>query len=92
MDLNDTKVVHAVIEAIDKRVEKRLTGFKPAMWCAGKVAAGGSGATISVYLNDSATARDVRNPNGLTLSTGALVFIWLPNSKTDNMAFIDHRL
>lgn len=58
----------------------------------GEVETGGSGATISVYINNSTTAVDVKNPNGLTLSTGQLVAIIYPNGRNDGEKYIDRVL
>lgn len=91
MDMNSPEFAKRLLAAFDRQIDKKLKDFKPANWCTGKVA-GGSGATISVYINNSLTATGVRNPRGLSLLSNDLVFIWNPNSKVDNMSFIDHKL
>lgn len=92
MDINSSEFAKKLIAAVDRRIEKKMEGFRPANWCTGKVAVAGSGASISVYINNSLTATTIRNPRGLSLALNNLVFIWNPNSKVDNMSFIDHKL
>lgn len=92
MDINSSEFAKKLIAAIDRRIEKKLEDFKPANWFTGKVAVAGSGVTISVYINNSLTTTTIRNPRGLNLLLNDLVFIWNPNSKVDNMSFIDHKL
>ena len=58
----------------------------------GKVATSGSGATISVYIENSTTAVDIKNPNGLSLTAGQLVVITFPRFKNDNAKYINRLL
>ncbi len=92
MDINSSEFAKKLISVIDRRIEKKMEGYKPTNWCTGKVAVAGSGVTISVYINNSLTTTNIRNPRGLSLLLNDLVFIWNPNSKIDNMSFIDHKL
>ncbi len=93
VDLNDPKTARQIITILDQRVERRLKSYKPSLWCTGEVSVGGTGlALVSVFINDSITVTTVRNPNLVSVGTGDLVFIWTPNMKLDNMAFIDHKL
>ena len=55
----------------------------------GKVVTSGSGETIQLYINNSTTAVDIKNPRGFSLTTGQLVVIESPNGKDDNMRYID---
>ncbi len=91
MDLNSPEFAKKLIAAVDRRIERKMEGFKPANWCIGKVAVAGGGTSVSVYINNSSTAAAIRNPRGLNLLLNELVFIWNPNSKVDNMSFIDHK-
>lgn len=58
----------------------------------GKVVTSGSGATISVYINNSTTAVGIKNPRSFSLTTGQLVAIVRPNLKNDNSRYIDRIL
>lgn len=58
----------------------------------GKVATSGSGATISVYIENSTTAVDIKNPGGISLTAGQLVVIERPTFKNDNSRTIKRLL
>jgi hypothetical protein len=92
VDLNSPEFAKKIISVFNRIIDQKLDKHRPINWCTGKVETAGSGATIPVYINDSAVVTTVRNPRGLNLSVGDTVFIWLPNYRVDNMAFIDHKL
>lgn len=86
--------LQAIIDVIDERMELKFPELlrKNANWSAGKVAENGSGSSISVYINKSRTAVDVKNPRSFSLTAGQLVMVISPNNKNDNMRYIDHIL
>jgi hypothetical protein len=94
LDINSPEFAKQLAAYIDSRVERKLREVlgKTKNWATGKVAVSGSGATISVYINNSTTAVDVKNPRSLSLTAGQLVAVIYPNWKQDNMAYIDRVL
>lgn len=91
MNFNDNETARRIIKVIDQRVRNGIKQLRFPAWTIGKVDVGGTG-DIPLFINGSANSIVVRNPNGLTLNAGDLVFVWMPNGKLDNMAFINHKL
>lgn len=94
LDINSPEFAKQLAAYIDSRVERKLREVlgKTKNWATGKVAVSGSGATISVYINNSTTAVDVKNPRSFSLTAGQLVAVVYPNWKQDNMMYIDRVL
>jgi hypothetical protein len=94
LDINSPEFAKQLTAIIDARVDKRVAEIlrNTKNWATGKVAVSGSGATISVYINNSTTAVDVKNPRSLSLAAGQLVAVVYPNWKQDNMMYIDRVL
>jgi hypothetical protein len=94
LDINSPEFAKQLTAVIDARVEKKLREVlgKIKNWSTGKVATSGNGTTISVYINNSTTAVDIRNPRSLSLAAGQLVAVIYPNWKQDNMMYIDRVL
>lgn len=92
MDINDPRVAQALIDMVDTRINllfpELLYQYKNKEWANGTVVTGGSGTTIPVYINGSTTSVNVKNPWGLTLTTGQLVVIEYPNGRNDGEKFI----
>jgi hypothetical protein len=91
MDINDPKFAKWLITTIrDIAKEEAKNVYKEKQKIIiGKVATSGSGETIQLYINNSTTAVDIKNPRGFSLTTGQLVVIESPNGKDDNMRYID---
>ena len=94
MDINSPEFAKMFIDVIDARVEKKLSEVlaQQRNWAVGKVASGGSGATVSLYINNSTTAVDVKNPRSFTLVAGQLVAVIFPNGRNDQDKYIDRIL
>lgn len=90
----DEEFLQAIIDTIDIRMEKRLPELlaKQKNWVPAKVATSGSGATISLYINNSTTAVEISNSRGFSLAAGQVVAVILPNNKHDNDRYIDRLL
>ena len=84
-------IAKRMMNVIDSRIQLALRSYNPPIWCIGKVESGGVD-SVSLFINNSSTSVLVRNPHALNLVAGDLVFVWLPNGKLDNMAFVDHKL
>lgn len=93
-NLNDTAFIKEILSIIDLRIEKKVAELlaKQTNWAAAKVATTGSGATVSLYINNSTTAVDAKNPRSFSLTAGQLVAVNYPNHKLDSMAYIDRIL
>ena len=97
IDMNSPEFARILIEIMDTRIDKKVpeiiknqSGFMYEK--VGKVATSGSGATISVYIENSTTAVDIKNPNSLSLTAGQLVMITFPRFKNDNTKYINRLL
>lgn len=94
VDINSPVAAKELIKAIDARIEFKFKELVKdlSLEKIGKVAVNGSGATIKVYINNSRTAVEVRNPRGFSLTAGQLVAVVLPNFRNDNSKYIDRIL
>lgn len=93
MDFNSPEFAQFLIDLIDTRIEKKVpeiikkqSGFIYEK--TGKVAVSGNGSIIQVYIENSTTAVEVKNPSSFSLTAGQLVAIVFPNFKNDNAKYI----
>ena len=94
MDINSPEFADFLIDLIDTRQEINFPKLqiKYLNWKTCKVAASGSGATVSVYVGNSTTAVNIKNPNSFSLTAGQLVAVISPNNKNDDARYIDRIL
>lgn len=94
LDINDPKVAKLLIESFRDIARKvfREEIVKLNLEKIGKVAVTGNGATIQIYIENSTTAVEIKNPRSLSLTAGQLVAIVFPNFKNDNSKYIDRLL
>jgi hypothetical protein len=97
IDINDPMVVQTLKEFVDTRINKIITQMKKEgelsnehLHC--KIAENGSGSTIKVYIDNSNTPVDVKNPRGFSLTTGQNVAVIFPNGRNDGDRYIDRIL
>jgi hypothetical protein len=97
LDLNSPEFAKFIIDIIDQRIDKKVpeiikksSGFIYEK--VGKVVTSGNGATIQIYIENSTTAVEIKNPRSLSLTAGQLVAIVFPNFKNDNSKYIDRLL
>jgi len=94
LDINSPEFAKQLMNAIDDRVEVKFRELVKGLSIekVGKVAVTGSGATIQVYIGNSATAVEIKNPRSFSLTANQLVAIAFPNFKNDSTKFIDRIL
>jgi len=94
LDINSSEFAKQFINVIDARIEAKFKELKSTLSPekVGKVAVNGSGATIQVYIGNSTTAVEIKNPRSFTLTAGQLVAVAFPNFKNDSTKFIDRIL
>lgn len=95
LDINSpefAKQFNSLIRSIVRDELKKLVSSDLRLEKVGKVAVNGSGPTVQVYINDSATAVTVKNPRGFSLSAGQLVAVVFPNFKNDGAKYVDRIL
>lgn len=94
LDINDPKVAKLLIESFKDIARKvfREEIVKLNLEKIGKVAVTGSGATIQIYIENSTTAVEIKNPRNFSLTEGQLIVIVFPNFKNDDGKYIDRIL
>lgn len=94
LDINSPEFAKQFEAEIRRIVRKEFNELKKglALERVGKVAATGSGATIQVYIGNSTTAVEIKNPRSFSLTAGQLVAVVYPNFKNDSTKFIDRIL
>lgn len=90
MDINSPEFAKWLINLIDERADIKFNEKikNVGLEQKAKVATSGSGATISVYIENSTTATDIKNPCGFSLTEGQLVMIMRPTFQNNNTRFI----
>jgi hypothetical protein len=94
IDINSPEVAKELVKAIDKRIEMKFKELVKGLSIEkiGKMAAAGNGPVVQVYINNSPTAVEVKNPRGFSLVAGDLVAIVFPNFRNDSSKYIDRIL
>jgi len=94
LDINSLEFAKQFKTIIEDLTEKKFKELwkKNTNWSVGKVVTSANTATIQLYINNSTTAVEVKNPRSFSLTTGQLVVVSSPNNKDDNMRYIDRVL
>lgn len=95
MDINSPEFQKAILDVIDIRIEKKFKELIKSdliLEKVGKVAVSSNGSMIQVYINNSQTAVEVKNPRSFSLSVGDFVAVVFPTFKNDNSKYIDRVL
>lgn len=94
LDINSSEFAKQFDAYIDFKVEKKFKELINTIHLesVGKVAISGNGTTIQVYINNSQTAVEVKNPRSFSLDKDQLVAIVFPNFRNDNSKYIDRIL
>ena len=94
LDINSLEFAKQFKTIIEDLTEKKFKELwkKNTNWSVGKVVTSASTATIQLYINNSTTAVEIKNPRSFSLTTDQLVVVTSPNNKDDNMRFIDRVL
>jgi hypothetical protein len=94
LDINDPEFAKQFMSIIDVRVESKFKELIKGLSTekVGKVAVDGNGSTIQVYIGNSTTAVDIKNPRSFSLTAGQLVAVAFPNFKNDSTKYIDRIL
>jgi hypothetical protein len=97
IDINDPIVVQTLKEFVktivsEDNAQKKKEGYFSDQHLHCKIAENGSGSTIKVYIDNSNTPVDVKNPRGFSLTTGQNVAVIFPNGRNDGDRYIDRIL
>ena len=94
LNIDDPEFAKQLMSVIDDRVEAKFKELVKGLSLekVGKVVTSGSGATIQVYISNSTTAVEVKNPRSFTLTANQLVAVVFPNFKNDSTKYIDRIL
>jgi len=94
LDINSLEFAKQFKTIIEDLTEKKFKELwkKNTSWSVGKVVTSASTATIQIYINNSTTAVEVKNPRSFSLTEGQLVAVVFPNFKNDSQKYIDRIL
>lgn len=94
LDINSPEFAKQLDSYIDLKIENKFKELinNVSLEKVGKVAVSGNGTVIQVYIENSTTAVEVKNPRSFSLVAGQLVVVVFPNFKNDNAKYIDRIL